>query len=52
MTLIAEGYQIALRIVSRMAAKLLVMYFQVCPHATRLATPAVPAEYLVAEFAV
>jgi hypothetical protein len=44
-----ERDQIVVRILTRPAAELLVMYFKVCHHAARLAAPTVAAKYFATE---
>jgi hypothetical protein len=48
----AERNQVLLRVVSGLAAEFLVVNFQVGHRATRLASPAIPLEYLVAKLFV
>jgi hypothetical protein len=48
----AEGDQILIGIVPGLAAELFVMNFEIGHRAARLASPAVPAEHLVAKLAV
>ena len=52
MAFTAEGDQILLGIVPGLAAKLFVVNFKVGHRAARLASPAVPAEHLVAKLIV
>ena len=47
-----EGDQIVLGIVPRLAAKLFVVNLKIGHRATRLASPAVPAEHLIAKLVV